>query len=97
MTELVDTVRDCVEGAILEVLDCLGHIDDEWVDVGDADVQTGNRFGLESADQNAVDQLDDFRGSGTVVGTWTDLSGGESGQKTHGESSSHLVSCCFRF
>ena len=50
LAELVDSVRDSVEGAILEVFDSLGHIDDKWIEVFDAGLEAGNLLSLQSTD-----------------------------------------------
>ena len=62
-TELVDTISDLAEGAVFEVLDSLGHVNDERVDVLDASVEVLNMFNLKSTNQESVNKLGDFKRS----------------------------------
>ena len=69
LAELVDAGGNLVEGASLEVFDSGFHVGDERVNILDASLKAVNVLGLEGANEDTIDKLDNLksRDSGIVI------------------------------
>ena len=71
-TKFVDAVSDLAEGAVFEVLDGLGHVSDERVDILDACVEVFDMLNLKCSNKESVDKLCNFEGSSRYLEkTWS--------------------------
>ena len=85
-----------MERAVFKVLDNLGHVGDQRVEVSDTHVQVRNSFSLEGANDNAVNKFNNIEGADSesitaaLAGVWTDLRSDRCNQKAKGKTCFHF-------